>query len=308
MTNTVFLPVIMQGQAAPQLPLGCQIEHHQASSVKQWVIPARQYQIPVKWRNVETVPGELNWSAYEADFAALAGQRVTVGIKVVPEWARLWAGYVASPPKPECYVDLAHFLLALIERYHPDAIELFNEPDVDRDAAKWAEEFFGAWCVNNDFYRGGRLYGQCLDTVYPILHEAYPGVRIIAGALMAHESSLKFLDGMIAGGLQCDAVSFHKYVGLGGNFNAAFEFALSVTNRINKPIVLSETSITATEDSDLLRTEQADYLKYLLDNVDNSSIECIQIYSLANNAWMNSDLVRNNQPTPMYNVWIKHDN
>lgn len=304
LTYHTFLPVIMQGQPQKPLPLGCQIEGHVGNRAK-WIVPSRQYQIGVKWRDVEKDKGERDWSGYDLDFEALSGQRVTVGIKCVPEWARLWSGYVGSPPMAHYYSELARFIMALIERYHPDAIELFNEPDVDRDAAKWAEEYFGAWCVNNDFYRGGRLYGQCLDTVYPILHEAYPGVRIIAGALMAHDSSLTFLDGAIAGGLQCDAVSFHKYVGLGGNFNAAFEFALSVTNRINKPVVLSETSVTATEDSDLLKTEQADYLKYLLDNVDNSSIECIQIYSLANNLWMNTDLVRDDKPTPMYDVWIK---
>lgn len=143
MTYKTYLPVIMQGQAKP-LPLGVQIEGHIGTRVK-WVIPNRQYQISVKWRDVEANKGERDWSGYDLDFEALSGQCVTVGIKCVPEWARLWPGYVGSPPLEHYYTELAMFIAALIERYHPDAIELFNEPDVDRDAAKWAEEFFGAW-------------------------------------------------------------------------------------------------------------------------------------------------------------------
>lgn len=301
-----FLPVIMQGQQKP-LPLGVQIEHHQADSVKQWIIPARQYQIPVKWRDVETIKGELNWLLYDVDFATLTGQRVTVGIKVVPDWARLWAGYIASPPKPECYSDLAHFILLLIDRYKPDAIELFNEPDVDRDGARWAEEYFGAWCISNNWYGGGLLYGDCLNKIYPIIHFAYPNVRIIAGALIgAVPSSLEFLDGAIHNRLLCDAVSFHKYISVGGNFNATFEFALSISNRINKPIVLSETSVLDNVDSLGLQQEQSNYLKYLRDNYQNSCIDVIQWYSLANNGWRNADLVRNNKPTLSYNEFIRN--
>jgi hypothetical protein len=289
----------MQGQPQKPLPLGCQIEGRVAGR-EQWIVPARQYQIAVKWRDVETVKGVYDWFTYDPDFQALSRQRVTVGIKIVPEWARLWPGYVASPPKPECYHDLARFILALIDRYRPDAIELFNEPDVGRDEARWAEEYFGAWCVGTGFASGGMKYGQCLKAIYPIVHEAYPSVRIIACALIgAIPSSIEFYKGAMSAGMLSDAVSFHKYIGVGGNFNAAFEFAAL----IGAKTILSETSVTAKEDSDLLKTEQADYLRYLLDNVERSSIETIQWYSLANNGWACADLVRSNIQTPAYTVW-----
>jgi hypothetical protein len=297
MVHSVFLPVIMQGQQKP-LPLGVQIEGRVAGR-EQWIVPNRQYQIAVKWRDVETTKGLLDWHVYDPDFQALAGQRVTVGIKVVPEWARLWAGYVGSPPKPECYHDLARFLLVLIDRYRPDAIELFNEPDVGRDEAKWAEEYFGAWCIGTGFSSGGTKYGQCLKAIYPIIHEAYPNVRVIACALIgAMPSSYQFYQGAMSAGMLCDAVSFHKYIGIGGNYDAAFEFAALIGAK-----VLSETSVTAKEDSELLKTEQADYLKYLLSNYRNTGIEVIQWYSLANNMWGCADLVRDSIPTPAYEVW-----
>jgi hypothetical protein len=299
-TYNTYLPVIIS-QGSP-LPLGCQIEGHVGNRAK-WIVPDRQYQISVKWRDVETNKGERDWSGYDLDFEALSGQRVTVGVKCVPEWARLWPGYVGSPPLAHYYTELAMFIVTLIERYHPDAIELFNEPDVDRDAAKWAEEFFGAWVINNDFYRAGKLYGQCLNTVYSMVHEAYPVVRIIAGALMSHADSLKFLDGAIDGGLKCDAISFHKYISMGGSFSAAFEFALDVANRINKPVVLSETSVLAQLDSDELMYAQADYLRYLRENYRDSCIDVVQWYSLASNDWMNSDLIHGGQLTPAYEVF-----
>lgn len=297
-----FLPAILQG-ISPAYPLGCQIEGR-VGSLARWIVPRRQYQIGVKWREVEAVKGFRDWSIYDADFAVLRGQRVTAGVKCVPEWARLWPGYVGSPPIAHYYPELAKFIIALIERYRVNAVELFNEPDTDRDAAKWAEEYFGAWCIDNDFYRGGRLYGQCLETVYAMVHEVYPGVRIIAGALIGAEpSSLQFLDGALEGGLQCDAVSYHKYISIGGDFNAAFRFGLAVAQRTPKSQVLSETSVTAKDGSPELRRAQAEYLTYLRENYQNSCIDVMQWYTLAGNGWMNSDLIYDGQTSAAYEVW-----
>ena len=299
--NIIYLPVIIQGNPVP-LSLGVQIEGRVGDRV-QWVIPNRQYQIHVKWRDVETIKGVCNWSLYDPDFEALAGQRVTAGIKVVPEWARLWAGYIASPPKVGCYIDLANFILALIKKYNPDAVEIFNEPDVDRDAAKWAEEYFGSWCVSSNWYAGGKLYGQCLKAIYPIVHAEHSNVRIIAGALMGHDNSLTFLQGAIDGGLQCDCVSFHKYIGLGGDFNAAYKFANQISLKSSKSIILSETSVINSVDSDELKNQQADYLAHLKSTFMNSNVDVIQWYTLANNMWGNADLVRNSVPTLAYKEW-----
>ena len=301
--NTIYLPVIIQGNPVP-LSLGSQIEHHQAQSVKQWIIPNRQYQIPIKWRDVEETKGICNWSLYDPDFEALAGQRVTAGIKVVPEWARLWAGYVAAPPKPLCFYDLANFIIKVIERYNVDAVELFNEPDVDLVSTVPYAEYFGAWCISSDWYMGGARYGQCLNTIYPVIHAAHPNVRIIAGSLIGGiPSSLEFLQGAINTGLKCDAISVHKYISIGGNFNSAFEFGKLVKQKINKPQVLSETSITSLTDSVELQQRQAEYLGYLMNNLSSSTIGVIQWYSLANNMWMNTDLVRRSEETLAYKEW-----
>jgi hypothetical protein len=131
-------------------------------------------------------------------------------------------------------------------------------------------------------------------------------VRIIAGALIgAIPSSLEFLRGAINTGLRCDAISFHKYISIGGNFNSAFEFGKLVKQKINKPQILSETSITSLTDSIELQQRQAEYLEYLKKNYKNSTISIIQWYSLANNIWMNTDLVRNSEETLAYKEWIK---
>jgi hypothetical protein len=303
-TYQTFLPVIMQGQPTVPYPLGVQIENPMAGKT-QWIIPCRQYQIHIKWRNVETVKGVYDWSLYDPDFAALAGQRVTIGIKIVPEWARLWPGYVASPPKAAYYVDLANFINAAIDRYHPDAIELFNEPDVDRDVVKVYEEYFGAWCINNDWYTGGKLYGQCLGAIYPIVHTS--NVRIISGALIgANPSSLTFLQGALDGGLRADALSFHKYIGVDGNYNAAFEFGTLARAKTGLPQVLSETSVLSpnnVDDTDKLKQAQTDYLTFLRQTYVNSTVDVIQWFSLANNGWRCADLIRGGVPMPVYDVW-----
>jgi hypothetical protein len=151
---------------------------------------------------------------------------------------------------------------------------------------------------------GGTRYGQCLNAIYPIIHAAYPNVRIIAGALIGGiPSSLEFLQGAINTGLKCDAISFHKYISIGGNFNSAFEFGKLVKQKINKPQVLSETSITSLTDSIELQQRQAEYLEYLMNNLSSSTIKVIQWYSLANNGWMNTDLVRRSEETLAYKEW-----
>ena len=300
-----FLPVIMQGQPQKPLPLGCQIEGRVAGR-EQWVVPARQYQIAVKWRDAETVKGVYDWSIYDPDFEALSGQRVTAGIKVVPEWARSWKGYVASPPKPLCFYDLANFVIKVIERYHVEAVELFNEPDVDLNSTIQFAEYFGAWCISSDWYMGGTRYGQCLNAIYPVIKSAYPNVRIIAGALIGGiPSSLEFLQGAINTGLRCDAISFHKYISMNSNFNSAFEFGVLVSKKIDKPQILSETSIVSTVDSIKLQQRQSEYLEYLKCDYQYSTISAIQWYSLANNGWMNTDLIRNNIPTLAYKEFTK---
>lgn len=301
MTQLTFLPAIMQGVTPPPF-LGSQIEHHHARSVVKWVVPGRQYQIPVKWRDVESVKGVYNWSSYDPDFNALFGNRLTVGIKVVPTWARLWKDYVASPPAQQYYPNLANFIIKLIDRYHIDAVELFNEPDVDLITNAQYAEYFGAWCLSRDWYDGGLLYGACLNSIYNVIHDVYPSVRIIAGALIGSDSSLLFLQGAIDNKLKCDAISFHKYIMMGGDFNSAFNFGLEIQKKIPKPQILSETSVLANVDSQKLQQIQADYLKYLR---NNNTIASIQWYTLANNNWMNSDLIKNNMSTLAYEEFIK---
>lgn len=299
MNTEIYLPVILQGQAVPYT-LGCQFEGG-VGPYAQWIIPKRQWQIGIKWRDVVS----YGWGIYDADFAALSGHRITAGIKVVPAYARLWADYIASPPAAYYYNDLAVFINSLLSHCNDiEAIELFNEPDVDRDGTKPWAEYFGAWCVDNGWYNGGKMYGQMTKAVYPIVKAAHPNVRIIGGALIGgNPSSLSFLSGAIDGGLKCDALSFHKYIGLNGNFNAAFEFGSLLRNMSALPQILSETSITADVDSDALRQQQAAYLRHLRQNFGNSTVDVIQWYAM-NSGWQNNDLINHGIPTLAYNEFI----
>jgi hypothetical protein len=298
----IYFPIIISEKP---LSLGCQIEGHVGSKL-QWIIPERIYQTNIHWKYIEPIEGQYTWDYYDTDMEILMPYHTTIGIKGVPVWARLWPEYSASPPKESCFSKLAKFIDMVIQRYHPNSVELFNEPDVDRDEAKWAEEYFGAWCMNKDWYAGGEYYGSCIGSVYNDVHALHPGVRIIAGALVGAEpSSLIFLQGAKSAGLKCDSLSFHKYIRMGGNFNAAFDFAHLLAQHTPEPLILSETSIMAKEDSEELQGTQASYLRYLRDNQQCSAIDVIQWYSLANNEWEHTDLVRDNAPTKAYDVFLE---
>jgi len=291
----IYLPVILSNGKIFSSDLGAQIEGDLAGR-EQWLVPKRIIQWEVKWDRVEHQRGTYAWpEAYDTTHALLGGLETIIGIKVCPPWARLWL-HAGSPPNPEFFPDLIRFIQAVQGRYHPNAIEFFNEPDVRYSPDDPFGEFYGAWVGPTEtWHQGGARYGTAVATVYPNL-----GSKLLAGALMMHEHSLEFLSGAAEAGMKADAISYHTYVGDPSSFSKPMEHADEIRGLLgNVPLVLSETSAVDIEDSPTLRQWQADYLTSL---ISWKGVLAKIWYTLANNGWMNSDLVYN-EPKPAYFIW-----
>ena len=150
-----------------------------------------------------------------------------------PEWALQDGDPMCKLPKRDYWIDFANFVQAVIDRYHPKYIEIWNEPDVFYD---WMNpdhiEHYG--CVGD-----GALYGEFVDKLHSHLH----GAKIIVGAVSDAESA--FLTHMLieAKG-HFHGVSFHCYETyfdeIGDTCIPQYE---ELSEWIGAPVYLSETNV-----------------------------------------------------------------
>ncbi len=286
-----YLPIIIHDP--PRAKIGAQIEGD-VSRVARWIVAGKVYQWSVKWRDWKSMR-----AVYDNNALLLSGNEQVITVKVCPEEYRLWPETAASPPREDCYDELAEFIQEVIDCYSPMAIEVFNEPDCNRSDA-WAPEYFGAWVdVGEGWYEGGKRYGRCLHAIYPHIHDT----KIIAGALMMHDGSLDFLHGAIDGGLLADEISYHAYIYSMTDKDRLYELGRNIKSLINLPIACTETSLLSKVESPAHMQAQADYLQYLIDNFNDGGVDFINWFTLANGGWMNSDLVFNDEPKPAYEIW-----
>lgn len=286
MAGTIYLPQIACPEPLLGARLGVQIEGRVANWLP-YLIPNRLYQWPLRW-----------WSYpnddYDANALALKGHRQIITLKCVPEQYRLWPEFAGSPPAPQHYGAFVQFAQEVIDRYKPDAIELFNEPDVYMMYANHPE-FFGAWVGPQDtMYQGGRRYGAFCAYVYPRL----TGCKILAGALMMGVETPDFLRGAMDAELMADAISFHCYIRTQAEFERLTTLAQSIRNLAHLPAVCTETSVLG-DGSAAHEQLKADYLRYLRERFGWLGVEAINWYAL-DSEWENADLII---PGEAWEVW-----
>lgn len=289
-----YLSVIVSPGKFLPAEFGAQIEGRVAG-VAQWLSAGKIYQWGVKWRDWRT-----NKALYDENALTLTGYPQIITVKVVPEEYRLWPEFIGSPPREDAYPALAAFVQEVINRYKPEAVELANEPDV-RVKDAFAPECFGAWVADNETWQaGGRRYGACVKYVC----EHVTGSKILAGALMMHPNSLNFLKGALAGGLgAADGISYHCYIKSLAYKELIWKQSEEIAELTPLPQVVTETALIADVDSQQLRQDQADYLRYLIDNIHYSRVAAILRYTLAGNGWACSDVQRGAEPTPEWMVF-----
>ena len=283
MTHNVYLPFIAHN-TTPKPVLSTYLENVTASRMA-YAVPGQHIAWGVKWSEVEKVRGVYDWSLYDGQHANIGEYPHRITVKMTPEWARIEERkeFACAPMKPEYYWHFGNFVLEVILRYKPYAIELWNEPDVDpRIMIPSHTDYYGGW--------GGMSREYADFTVWTYKSVKVPGVTIMAGALMLiGEDQWQFAADLIEYG-QFDVLSFHNY-SHGRLYDMPFEKADRLRTMTDKPLWLSETAYQTTELYDDFEWEQAHYLEHLVEGAKAHDIEYICWYTLAQNGWRNTDLV-----------------
>ena len=235
--------------------------------------------------------------------------RLIIGTRTCPSFYALYAGNRGSAPKPEHYLAFAKFIEQIYNTFHPWGVELWNEPEFTTAEAAGMGQYYGAWG------NAGLDYGTMVTEVYDYLRYRTPGMRIIAGAsfgLLNTDRALTFLADAVSRGMNADYWSWHGYIWdyQVAADNIAFEnllrFSEDAKKIFNVPQILSETAVMRRDDLDdpsAFQVRQAELLQYLIDKISYTNIQGILWYTLANNGWRHTDLVRNSVEMPVYQVW-----
>lgn len=282
MVPDIFLPVVV----SPGPRFGCQVDDDIAGFEGR-IVPGRLYQTPARWAGIDPWLGR--------NVAAFGDNPFIIGTKTCPLEYRLWPDFLGSPPQSQYYGEFGEWASTISREYHPWGIEIWNEPDVPRQFS--VPEYFGSWVDEDDFYLAGRAYGLFCAAVYEQIHAT--GAQVIAGALLGGESSLVFAAGMMDGGLRCDYVSYHKYLGMGDPFDTGFVFADRLREIVNVPLIWNETNILG-DGSPTHQAKQAEYVKYLRERCGWEGVAGVLIYSFHNWMWENAALIIDGDLTPAY--------
>ena len=290
-----FLVVILTGVHIQYRPvIGVQIESNSASLP--WLVEPSWVRKWLRWYEIELRAGVYTWgNRNDRAILEISESRNPLLLTIIttPRWARIYPEKRCSPPRPEYLDDFATFVIAAIDRYQPDAIELINEPEVaynqlDNELDYW----IGCWGPH------GYYYAEMLKTVYPAVKQAHPEILILAGSLMLEEFQEDFWPDVInTGGVGFyDVVSFHGYSYYPIN---DFDVALRKAQYLRDigetaPLWLTETSLLCGYNlpcGSEFEIDQAGYLRYVFTKSNAHDIDMVFWYTLAKNGWQNSDLV-----------------
>jgi hypothetical protein len=92
---------------------------------------ARMARFNVWWDRVERSPGEYEWSEVDEQFRSVraTGMIPVPALFRTPPWASSDSGRLDRPPRREAYDEYARFVRALVERYRPRYVGIWNEPN-----------------------------------------------------------------------------------------------------------------------------------------------------------------------------------
>lgn len=128
----------------------------------------------VRWEEMETQPGEIDWRAL--DFIMPSAQRFEVklllSVVTAPDWARepgVLLSREGPPADPHAY---ANFVAEIVKRYpgRVHAIEVWNKQNIDRE-----------WTSIHGL--NAQKYVELLHTTYDVVKAIDPGIIIVSGGL-----------------------------------------------------------------------------------------------------------------------------
>lgn len=258
--------------------------------------PAENYyrgnftKISVQWAYVEEVKGTYNWKKIDAK---VLGDVKLISVKGSPGWAN-GNNIVCRPPLKEYWPDYVKLVNAVVERYNPTWIEIWNEPDTTKELDSGTAYYFGCW---GDTFQDGEYYTQFVN--YVIANIKNKDTIILAGALMNPTNS--FTDGMFNKRINADGISFHVYEWCNKSYVLPY-FIKRLQVLTDLPIYLSETSLLYITPSSQCEQDQIDFFLYAINRTD---LELVVWYTLGCNMWRNSDMIECNpiRLKPIYYIY-----
>ena len=300
-TYSVFLPVI---QVSPrQIQLGGYLWGDVTKYARyDYLVPGQWVKWDVAWDEVESVQGVYSWSAISdanSEYYKEHGYKQLINTQHVPVWAKMSPDIECSPPSPEYIDNWINFVDALLERYHPDAIELWNEPDCGLYSGAFWSTCFGLT---------PEYYSEVVTRAYTTLKSKYPEIVFVVGALtLGNEQDEAWIAEAMASGLQGDALSFHSYAYDNQDYLAKLisqvEYLRSITDM---PLWITETVLLSDSDTTLFREHQAEYLTSVYHYAIDARIPVMIWYAQNQVDWKNCNMV-NEYQLIRYPVWYEFE-
>lgn len=193
--------------------------------------------VSVRWSEVEAVCGQYDWSTLDRKLGSYHADWITV--KCTPDWALPDGEPMCKLPSGENWAAFHKFVQAVIDRYGPEFIEIWNEPDVlYEDMPPENAVYFG--CVGD-----ASLYGEFCEKLYGNV----TGAKIIIGAVSSIDDYY-IRDMLVEAKGKFDGISFHcyeyYYSGLSDTCRSEYKRIAGMTD---KPVYISETAVIYREGS-----------------------------------------------------------
>ena len=277
----IFLPIILNSTVkAEEVQYGAYwygVPRIEYLAKHQWV------KIDSRWETTEPQMGVYDWSYLDQSINVIRNENngfVLINIHNTPSWARVSSHKCKLPDQ---LFFLKRFTQLLIDRYHPDAISFWNEPEMDAETSASLQYCCG--CLGAEEYR------SALNYLYNNVQ--LNGTKFIAGELLVDKT---WVDLFFSAPVMADAISFHHY----NYYYDLTTLNLQITKdylerKTELPLWLTETSLLCLDHcTDSWRKTQS----YWLDQVNTVGFEKIFWYSQNNVGWRSCNMV--NEFTGIY--------
>jgi len=265
-TYTVFLPMMFAPVIKPEeSKLGGYFLDVQTMVPHQWG------KIDSRWaEGTESSNGVYDWTYLDRAVGKIraAGGFVMINIHRTPDWAR------TSPYKchlPDDLFYLRRFAKAIIDRYHPEYLEFWNEPEMSQETATSLQSCCGCLYPNEYRLALNDLYTNVVNNT---------DTKLVAGAFLFDWPWIQefFESGPVA----ADVISYHHYnYGLDTSPTSLLIERGLLQGYTSIPIILTETSLIC----DKCAPQFRDYQALWMYEVNKHDFPLVIWYSQDNVGW-----------------------
>lgn len=268
-TYTVFLPMTLFMPDTSGINVGgyCYDNPNNSEFCGGYIQYGQWVKIDPQWESIEPQNGVYNWSRLDWIVKSIRDKNGKIFLTVhnTPTWARSQPYRCKLPD--ELYF-LKRFIQMIVDRYKPEAIGFWNEPEMDAETATSLQSCCG--CLNPHEYR------SALNYIYDSVD--FGNTKLIAGELLGDK---KWIDQLFSGEIKADGISFHHYnYGLDTNPLSLTLMKGYLQGKTKLPIWLTETNLLCDKCGEPFRY----YQSLWLENAYNLKFEVVLVYS-QNQVW-----------------------